>query len=297
MVAVDVLGRLIAASEDLTDHGMLNLQKLLEALVFALVRVQARSYRRRSDPAERMTEIDRLIRDLPVNAVSSELRTLLESAMRRYGPETRGDLTYLEAPDVFVCRGCGHAAVGEAPPACPECGEASGVFRRFQGMFNGDNAAPEEPAALIDQLEANARRLESLVDGLEEADCVRRPLAGRWSMRDQVTHFLDAQAVLIGRVSLILAQEERALKTAVPYESATDSGGRPALTREILAQYLSDRSSLTQRLRGLGPRDLWKCGRHEDFGLVSIMHQVKYFAQHEQAHLGTVSELSRVLRG
>ncbi|MBN1835148.1 MAG: DinB family protein [Spirochaetales bacterium] len=297
MVEADVLGRLIAASEDLTDHGMLNLQKLLEALVFALVRVQARRHRRQGDPAERIGEIDRLIRGLPPEAVSPELLGLLERAVRRYGSEAEGDLTYLEAPNVFVCRGCGHAAVGAAPPTCPECGEAYGVFRRFQGMFNGDNAAPEDPAALIEQLEANARQLESLVEGLQEADCVRRPLTGRWSMRDQVRHFLDAQAVLIGRVALILTQEEPVLNTAAPYETATESGGRPALTREILARYLSDRSSLTQRLRGLGLRDLWKCGRHEDFGLVSIMHQVKYFAQHEQAHLGTVAELSRILRG
>ena len=46
MITVETLGRLIAASEDLTDYGMMNLQKLLEALVFAIVRVEARAHRR-----------------------------------------------------------------------------------------------------------------------------------------------------------------------------------------------------------------------------------------------------------
>ncbi|MBN2553285.1 MAG: hypothetical protein JXB06_10980, partial [Spirochaetales bacterium] len=65
MITVETLGRLIAASEDLTDYGMMNLQKLLEALVFAIVRVEARAHRRKVDPAERIGEIGRLIRGLP----------------------------------------------------------------------------------------------------------------------------------------------------------------------------------------------------------------------------------------
>jgi ribosomal protein L37E len=287
----DVFSRLIAASEDLTDRGMMNLQKLLEAL-----RVRARAYRQAGEPQRRIREIGGLIRDLPEAAIPPELRKVLEGAIEHYAGGAKGDLPYTEAPDIFVCRNCGHAAVAAAPKACPECGMAAGVFRRFQGMFNGDNAEPEEPSALIDLLEDNARQLEEMVADLEEADCAFRPASGGWCIREHVTHFLDAQAVLIGRVSLILSQDTPPLNTAVPYETATDATGRPAETRDVLRVYLADRKALAARLRSLALADLWRRGRHEDFGLISLMHQVKYFAQHEQAHMGAVAALRSAVR-
>ena len=297
MTTLDVLARLIATSEDLTDHGMINLQKLLEALVYAVVRVEARTYRREGDPAERIEEISRLIHDLPDRIIPPAFREVLELAMERYTAEPTGDLNYVDAPDVFVCRSCGHVAVSAAPHACPVCDVAAGVFRRFQGMFNGDNAEPEDPSALIDLLDENARQLETLMLGLEEADCTHRPFDGRWCVREHVTHFLDAQAVLIRRVSSILTENTPLLSTAVPYETATDANGRPAETRKILRLFLTDRKGLTSRLRALPLADLWRRGRHDDFGLISVMHQVKYFAQHEQAHMGTVAALRKAIVG
>ena len=295
MTTLDVLARLIATSEDLTDHGMINLQKLLEALVYAVVRVEARTYRREGDPAERIEEISRLIDDLPDRIIPPAFREVLERAMERYTAEPTGDLTYVDAPDVFVCRSCGHVAVSAPPHACPVCDVAAGVFRRFQGMFNGDNAEPEDPSALIDLLDENARQLETLMLGLEEADCTHRPFDGRWCVREHVTHFLDAQAVLIRRVSSILTENTPLLSTAVPYETATDDNGRPTETREILGMFLNDRKDLTSRLRALPLADLWRRGRHDDFGLISVMHQVKYFAHHEQAHMGTVAALRKAV--
>ena len=103
----DVLSRLIAASEDLTDRGMMNLQKLLEALVYAALRVQARAYRHAGEPGQRIREIGGLIRDLPEAAIPPEFRKVLEGAVEHYAAGAKGDLPYAEAPDIFVCRNCG----------------------------------------------------------------------------------------------------------------------------------------------------------------------------------------------
>jgi hypothetical protein len=53
MKSLDTLARLTAAAEDLLDHGMMNLQKLLEALLYVAVRVEARSYHREGDSTEK----------------------------------------------------------------------------------------------------------------------------------------------------------------------------------------------------------------------------------------------------
>ncbi len=295
MTSVDALARLIAASQDLNNKGMVNLQKLLEALVFSVIRVQARTFRRRDDAAARIQEIDALLAELPSDVVTPAFKQVLERCLKRYQIDPTGDLRYTDAPDIFVCRNCGQATVGEAPQECPVCGSSYGVFRRFQGLFNGDNAEPENPFALLQMLDQNAAQVESLVLGLPERDCIRHPFPGRWSIREQVTHFYDTQMLLEARVSLMLAEDEPFLGSVAAYTKATENEGRPAQTSEIMRMYKEARSAFTAKLREVAPALLWRRGRHEDFGLVSIMHQVKYFAHHEQSHMGSIAALRRAV--
>ena len=107
MTTLEILAGLIAASEDLTDHGMTNLQKLLEALVYAVVRVEARIYRRECDPAERIEEINRLIHDLPDKTIPPACREVLERALERTeafpeGPEREA---LVKATELLLERG------------------------------------------------------------------------------------------------------------------------------------------------------------------------------------------------
>ena len=295
MISVDLLAQLTAAAEDLTNKGIINLQKLLEALVYSVIRTQARNYRRRDDAVVRIQDVLSLVNQIPAEFVAPALQKVLELALKRYQINPKGDLSYDEAPDIFVCRSCGHVSIGEAPKECPGCWSSFGVFRRFQGMFNGDNSEPENPFALLDMLDQNAVQVELLVWGLQESECVKHPFPGRWSIREQITHFYDAQALLEGRVSLMLVEHEPFLGSATPYTKATDSKGRPSHTSDILRIYKEARTAFTARLREVAPIQLWRRGRHEDFGLVSIMHQVKYFAQHEQAHMGSIAALRKAV--
>jgi len=295
MMSVDILAQLAAAADDLTNKGVINLQKLVEALIYSVIRTQARTYRRRDDATARAREVLDLVSQIPAETVAPSLREALEHSLKRYQVNPKGDLTYNEAPDVFVCRSCGHVSISEAPAECPVCGSSFGVFRRFQGMFNGDNCVPENPLALLNLLDQNAVQIESLVSDLRESDCIKHPFPGRWSIREQITHLYDAHVLLEGRVSLMLTENEPFLSSATPYARATESEGRPSSTSEILHMYKEARMAFTVRLRGMAPALLWRSGRHEDFGFVSIMHQVKYFTCHEQAHMGSVAALRRAL--
>ncbi|KKK56378.1 hypothetical protein LCGC14_3065160 [marine sediment metagenome] len=51
---------------------MMNLQELLGALVYSALCVDAGVYRREGDPAERIREIDCLVRDLADPAISPD---------------------------------------------------------------------------------------------------------------------------------------------------------------------------------------------------------------------------------
>ena len=295
MMSVDMLAQLAAAADDLTSKGVVNLQKLIEALIYSVIRAQARTYRKTGDAVARTNEVLELLSQIPTEMVQPALGEVLQRSLKRYQINPKGDLAYTEAPDVFVCRVCGYLRISEAPAECPTCGSSFGVFRRFQGMFNGDNCEPENPMALLHLLDQNAVQIESLVSDLPESDCLKHPFPGRWSIREQVTHFYDANVLFEGRVSLMLTEHEPFLSSEAPYAKAAQSEGRPSRTSEIFRIYKEARNAFTTRLRGLAPAQLWRRGRHQDFGLVSIMHQVKYFAHHEQAHMGSVAALRRAI--
>jgi len=295
MSSLQTLGRIIAVSEDLTDYAMMNLQKLLEAVVYAAVRVESRNHRRAGDPRGRISEIERLLSELPDEVLPANLRSILDRAVSHYRDRPLGDLTYEAAPDVFVCRNCNNIQLGAAPDSCPGCSAHQGQFRRFQGMFNGDSAEPENPAELIELFDENARAIRSLLSGLIEEKCTLHPFEGRRSVRDHIAHLCDAQRVLIRRVTKILSESEPFLGTEAPYETALDNSGRPVMTDELFTTLDRERAAFVERLRGLSREELWRKGRHEDFGAISAMHQSKYFSRHEQTHIATLGELRRAL--
>lgn len=295
MIALENLARFVANANYLTDKGMLNLQKLIEALVFAVIRVESRSYLDERDSLDRIHEMLELLDDFPDKSLPPSLGELIRAALNHYKESTEGDLQYDQAPDVFVCRNCGFVSLHAPPEVCAECGEAQGVFRRFLAMFNGDNAEPDDPRELIDLLDNSAHLLKDLVANLPVSDLERHPIEGKWSLRDHIVHFHEAQTVLIGRVSRMLTEDAPDLASAKPYDIDTSEESGPAETKDILNSFLAERKIFTDQLRALGIRELWRRGQHEDFGLVSVMHQVKYFACHEQAHLGTIVALKNAV--
>ena len=97
--------------------------------------------------------------------------------------------------------------------------------------------------------------------------------------------------MLVGRLDLMLRGDAPSLATAVPYVTALDASGRPAETRTVFEGYAEERRKLVDRLRALTPAEHRMIGHHEDFGPVTVMHQIKYFSHHEHAHFGTMREL------
>jgi hypothetical protein len=59
----------------------------------------------------------------------------------------------------------------------------------------------------------------------------------------------------------------------------------------MLAQFLEDRASAVARLEALPLKDLWRTGRHSEFGQMTILRQVAYLAYHEQTHLPEIENL------
>ena len=173
----------------------------------------------------------------------------------------------------------------------PDCGSWPGRFRKFVAAFNMDNMDLINLVEVISLFARNAEDLEQLVAGLSEAQLAKKPPPKDWSIRDHVAHFYDAQEMLDTRLDLMLKHEDPELTALAIYEHAAEEQGRPAATADMLAKFLDLRGQSITLLEGLPLKDLWRTGRHTEFGRITIIRQVAYLAYHEQTHLPEIEAL------
>jgi hypothetical protein len=222
---------------------------------------------------------------------ASELISALEVGRQALAEHRHEDLRLTEAPAAFVCRTWGHVALGSPPDHCPECGAWPGRFRKFVAFFNGDNFEPVNPVEVLAMLTRNAEDLSRLVEGLSEDATSQTPGGGAWSIRDHVAHFSDTQDMLDTRMELMLKQDNPELTAIAVYEFATDEERHSSSTHAMLATFRAKRARCVARMEALPLKDLWRSGRHPEFGQLTILRQAAYLAFHEQTHLPEVEAL------
>lgn len=285
------IGRLIALAERFASEGQMNLNKTLEAIVYAQIRHAAWEYRPEVTTKRMQSELAQCMEDIAQVNLSPDLVAVLRTGQRALEEGRGADLLIEEAPDVFVCRTCGYQAIEDAPERCPDCGAWAGSFRKFVAFFNQDNAEPGNPYDLLSLLKQNADDLKRLVEPLTEGQLTQKPNAYDWSIRDHIAHFYDTQVMLDTRVELMIKHDNPELAALAVYEFATDEGRHPETAHEILSAFVGKRFQCVQRLEELPLEDLWRPGRHPEFGQLTILRQAAYLAHHELSHLSEIEGL------
>jgi len=288
------MGRMAALAERCSAEGQLNLSKLLEAELYAQVRRAGWDYRPAVTADAMAGELRAVLGFLMAERAAPSLVAALEEGLR--GLEVRQeDLRFEQAPDAFVCRSCGHVALGQAPDWCPGCGAWPGRRRKFVAIFNGDNTEPMNPAEVLALLARNADELRRLLEGLPEAATAIAPSRGEWSIREHVAHFYDTQEMLDTRLDLMLGREDPELVAMAAYAMAGDEARHPMSLDALMEAFLARREQCVARLRAMPAEGWWRTGRHPDFGRLTVLRQAAYIAFHEQTHLPEVEALRRLV--
>ena len=282
---------MVALSERFASEGHMNLNKLLEAAVYAQTRRAAWRYRPLVTKDTMSGELDASLQFLRRVGSDQELLQALETGYQGLiEPETSVSM-FREAPDAYVCRTCGHIAMQVIPDRCPDCGSWPGRFRKFMATFNMDNMDVINPVEVIRLFAQNARDLADLVNGLSEEQLAKKPAPDEWSLREHVAHFYDAQGMLDTRLALMLNHDDPELVALAIYEDAGAEEGRPDTTAGLLTEFLDLRANSITLLESLPLKGLWRTGQHTEFGRITILRQVAYLAYHEQTHLPEIEAL------
>lgn len=147
-------------------------------------------------------------------------------------------------------------------------------------------------------LRATPSAVRAMVEGVPEEVRQAAPPpeadAGDWSISTVVGHLIDGHRRQIGRIRLMLEQDNPVLQNVDEWESMEASGllGRPS--KELLATFEELRAADVPWYAGLGADALGRTGVHSVGGEVTVANILNHAAFHDAQHLGQIARLIEV---
>jgi uncharacterized damage-inducible protein DinB len=148
-----------------------------------------------------------------------------------------------------------------------------------------------DPFEAMSYLRRTPEEVKDLIEEVGDENLEKPSSQNGWSVRNVLSHLRDAQGVLDYRVNRLLEEDFPIIQSQAVFKWAQEEAERPSNTKEIYETYIVSRLKTLETLESISLRDWWREGRHEEFGVVSIQHQVSYFATHELTHLSQLEGL------
>lgn len=144
-------------------------------------------------------------------------------------------------------------------------------------------------ALLIDKIRRLPEQIAELVDGLTDGQLTARPLAGEWSVAQNVHHLADSHMNSYIRCKLIATEVHPTLK---PYDQEmwaelADASGPDVEVSLALLTALHSRWVVFWRNL---PSDAWaRTGFHPENGDVTLDDQLEAYAAHGESHIDQIT--------
>jgi uncharacterized damage-inducible protein DinB len=136
--------------------------------------------------------------------------------------------------------------------------------------------------------------LPILLSGVPKATLDNRPIAGKWSARENLAHLARYQEMFLSRMQRIRSEDSPRL----PRYRAEDDAEWPQWmqlpTAAILASLGSLRAQLVKEADQLSAEECSRIGIHPKFGEMTLRLWLEFFLLHEAHHLLAVMQLIRM---
>ncbi|MCK9520524.1 MAG: DinB family protein [Dehalococcoidia bacterium] len=147
---------------------------------------------------------------------------------------------------------------------------------------------PPELQDLLDRYAHGPSLLRRALDGVDAGTVGRVPPGSDWSIRDVVTHLVDAELVRAVRIRTIIAEDEPPI---VPFDEGLWKRRLQYLWRNLegsVALFDQLCYSTAEILRHAG-KDAWaRAGKHPDRGILTVRDLVQAGIDHVEEHTAQV---------
>lgn len=145
--------------------------------------------------------------------------------------------------------------------------------------------------AVIDALARAPEIIVPLVREVPPALRKRRPAPSRWSAHEHACHLAVVHALFLDRLDYMLSHPQPII---TPYDPGTQDPEDRLLRLDLdqsLAQFVTDRAQLVERLRRLAPAEWERRAEHAEYSHYSVFIMFRHLALHDFLHAYRIEEL------
>jgi uncharacterized damage-inducible protein DinB len=143
----------------------------------------------------------------------------------------------------------------------------------------------------LERLRGTPARLEERLKNVATEVTRHRP-DGAWSVRENVGHLTDLEALWSGRADDLVDGRDKLrpadLQNRVTHEAGHNDRDLPSL----LAAFRAAREDLVERLEAFGPADAGRSALHPRLGTPMTVVDLAFFvAEHDDHHIATIARI------
>lgn len=138
---------------------------------------------------------------------------------------------------------------------------------------------------LLAALEAAPEILESVLDGLSDAEADHRPDPDRFTLREMIAHLADWETVFAERMRRTRHEDRPTLPGYDEGAIALERDYAHADWRAKLREFGQGRALMLALLRGLRPEHWERVAHHTELGPITLEGQAILVAVHDTYHL------------
>jgi hypothetical protein len=149
----------------------------------------------------------------------------------------------------------------------------------------------ETITVVIDALERAPEIVVPLVREVPPALRKRRPAPGRWSAHEHACHLAVVHTLFLKRLDYMLSHPQPVI---TPYDPGTQDPEDRLLRLDLdqsLAQFVTDRTQVVERLRRLAPAEWQRQAEHGEYSHYSVFIMFRHLALHDFLHAYRIEEL------
>ncbi|HYX68881.1 MAG TPA: DinB family protein [Terriglobales bacterium] len=149
------------------------------------------------------------------------------------------------------------------------------------------------PAGCANRLKTQLDCLSALLAGTADGSLERRPIADKWSARENLAHLARYHEVSRERLQRILSEDRPALGRYRAEDDPEWPKWQALPTAEIMSRLASLRAKLLTEVDRLSDDEVKRTGRHPRFGEMTVAQWLEFFLLHEAHHLFVVMQRVR----
>jgi uncharacterized damage-inducible protein DinB len=150
-----------------------------------------------------------------------------------------------------------------------------------------DDSTPQE---LIERYLAGPALVRDTVAGMDASQLAARPIAGKMSTKEVVSHIADSEQFYTGRMKRTIAGDEPLVMGARPPDRPVPSDQAERDTAQDLDRLQKTREEMAEELRQITP-DVWqRVAMQREDSLVTLRQLLQRTALHLETHVEAIAE-------